>query len=148
MALPVTPLNAQQAFSQLQAGAAAVKSACANVSGAASVGLDAVEALLTQVQGLDAFASAVGADTALTASMVAYAQSIYPSATVQADFIASHAALQSLRAAIIADIPKDSAGHILDRTMDSSGNVSMVALTSAQLPNTIPAIAAWLATVQ
>ncbi len=147
MALPLTTINAQEAFVKLKAGAAALKSFCLQVQNGPTVDIGVLEQMLAQAQALESFATSVAVDTTLTANFVVYVQQISASTTVQADFTNSRTALQALVAAIIKDIPVDAYGHLLDRVMDSSGNITPVQVTPSQLPNTLPAITGWLATV-
>lgn len=148
MTLPLTPLNAQTAFDTLQSKGLSAHRIASLIDGQATVSAGNLQALLEVVTDLVAYAQTVAADTALTANVVAYAQSIYPSTTVQTDFHNSLAAAVALQTAILTDYPLDANRHPLDRTMDAAGNIAYVALAAAQLPNTMPAISAWLATVQ
>lgn len=148
MALPLTPLNAQAAFNTLQSKGLSAQRIAGLIDGQATVSAADLQSLLSVINDLVAYAQTVAADTTLTAAVVAYAQSIYPSTTVQADFSASLAAAEALQAAILKDYPLDANRHPLDRTMDAVGNIAYVALAASQLPNTMPAISAWLATVQ
>ncbi len=147
MALPLTTVNAQAAFEGFQTRGGNVRDLAAQVSGATSVPANVLASLLSQVNNLLSYAASVQADSTLTTNLIAYIQQVTASTTVQADFNASLAALQALQSAIIKDYPVDSAGHVLDRTIDASGNINWVSFTAAQLPNTMPAVAAWLATV-
>lgn len=148
MALPLTTINAQAAFAEFQNRGANVKNMCAQVSGPASIPANMLASLLSQVNNLLSYAQAIAADAAMTSAIVAYVQQISGSTTVQADFSASLAALQALQTAIIKDYPVDVSGHVLDRSIDASGNINWISFAPAQLPNTIPAITSWLATVQ
>ena len=148
MALPLTPLNAQAAFDTLQSKGLSVHRIAGLISGQATVSAADIQSLLSSVSDLVAYAQSVAADTTLTTNVVAYAQSIYPSTTVQADFSASLSAAEALQAAILKDYPLDANRHPLDRTMDAAGNIAPIALAASQLPNTMPAITAWLATVE
>jgi len=148
MPLPLTTRNAKDVFDELKLQGAWVQEYAQQVSSSASFSAKVLEALLTSVSTLLTNANAVKVDTALSANLVAYIQQISGSTTVQADFDASLAALAPLQTAIIAEYPKDSAGHPLDRSIDANGNITPIAITAAQIPNTLAAITTWLATVQ
>lgn len=147
MALQFTALNAKDAFEQYKTLAGNIGRLCPSISGPASVPANLLASLLAQVNGLLAFQGQVIAVTGLVPLVVAYAQTLLPSTTVQADFNTALTALQTLQGAIIKDYPVDSTGHVLDRVIDANGNITWANFTPAQLPNTIPAITAWLATV-
>ena len=146
MPLPLNTLNAQQAFDAFSQRGQNVQN-LAKIVQATPVGSNMVASLLAHAIDLDAYVSSVNADAALTSSLVAYVQQVTGSTTVGADFSASSAALSALIAAIKADYPKDSAAHVLDRVMDASGNITSITFAATQLPNTLPAIANWLATL-
>ncbi|MDE2254328.1 MAG: hypothetical protein KGL42_08710 [Betaproteobacteria bacterium] len=146
MALPLNTINAQQVFSTFSEKGANVQNIAKLVQGA-SIQANLLATLLSLSMDLVSYVDSVVADATLTANLVAYVQQITTSTTVAVDFAASHAALSAMVAAILADYPKDAAGHPLDRLMDASGNINWTVLTPAQLPNTLSAIAAWLATV-
>ena len=148
MALPLTTVNAQAAFAEFQNRGANVKNMCAQVAGPSSIPANMLASLLAQVNNLLTYAQAIAADSAMTNAIVAYIESISGSTTVKADFNASLVALQALQASIIKDYPADALGHVLDRTIDANGNIAWIDFATAQLPNTLPAIASWLATVQ
>ena len=152
MALPLTAPTSAQIYANLSALASTLKSDCASVQQAASIGnvnCQMVLRLLNDTVALLTYAQQIAADSAVTASLVAYMGTTGASTTTATtDFANSIAALQALVAAIAKDYPVDANGHMLDHTLNATtGAVSWLSLTPAQLSNTLPAITAWLATV-
>jgi hypothetical protein len=152
MPIPVTTPNAVDTYGAMRAGALNVRAYCLNIQAGAADGVPA-GSLLTLLAGaqslLAQFAAIGGVTTAIASAIQSYIQSTYGTPTEQVfeDTQASATALQALVAAIVVDYPKDSGGHLLDRTMDAQGNVTVATLQTAHLPTVLPAIAAWLATI-
>lgn len=65
-----------------------------------------------------------------------------------AQFGAMITALGNMIQAIRTDYPRDAQNHPLDRIVAADGTVSPVLMTAASLPTALPAITAWLATIQ
>ncbi len=152
MVLPVVATPVAQAFSALRDQTINARSYCEQIvtaTASGAVNADTVLRLMGAAQGLEAFATSLSSQTGFVASMAGYVQQQTGNATldVTAAYAASLAALGALVKAIVTDLPKDNAGHLLDRTIDAAGAISSVSLSAAELPTVLPAITAWLATI-
>ena len=145
MALPLTTQTTQQAYSQLQQAGLALKNQCATVQ-AGNYAANIIAGLLSQALTLQSFAVALAGNSTMLTAVAVYVSSLTgePAANVGTDFQTSLTALQALIAAVIKDYPVSN-GVCQDRLIDANGNITWVTL--AALPNTMPAIAGWLATV-
>ena len=117
---------------------------------AGAVGLDIVQSLIAQAAQLLVFAQQVESLTSLQANFDAYvsAQTGQAQTDVHAAFVASMTALQTLAAALIAAVPVDANGFVLDRKLNATtGAVTTQTATAAALANANTALAAWLATM-
>lgn len=153
MTLPVSSTPVANAYSDMRDKTINVRSYCTQVqtatSGGSSVSCDTVVRLLSAAQDLATFASGLSTQTGFQSALTTYVQQMVGDSTldVTTAYDTSLAALDALVTAIVADLPQDSAGHLLDRTITSAGVISTVPLTAAQLPKTLPAITSWLATI-
>ncbi len=152
MVLPVTPITVAQAYDNLRNQTVNVQSYCRSITSALAAGdvsAQTVYALLSAASGLASYATGLSQVSGFIASMTSYVQQQTGNSTldVTTSYSTSLTALQALITAIVTDYPKDAAGHVLDRVMDATGAISGVSLSSAQLPNTVTAINAWLATI-
>lgn len=149
MALPVSGVTVAEAYAALRDKTINLKSYCVQVQNSTTISCTSLRGMLGAAMNLAAYATGLSTQTGFTAALTSYVQQMVGDATlnVAADFSVSLTYLDALITAIIADLPKDGAGHLLDTTITSAGVISTVSLTPTQLPKTLPAIASWLATI-
>jgi hypothetical protein len=152
MVLPVSGANVADAYSSLRSMATTLAGYCnqtvASVNGG-GVNANFVLGLLQNAINTLSYAKTIQSNATLKTAIVSYVQQQVGNSTldVSTDFDNSVTALSALVTAVIADYPKDANGHLLDRTFDANGNIIFITLTAAMLPQTMPAITAWLATI-
>jgi len=152
-AFPVSQPNVLDTFKAFQGAAQQVQSLCTSVSQASgNVPAQEVLNLLNQSVALNAMVTTLNASQALVTAMLAFLPTMFPTlvgltaAQIQANFAASVAALQALITAISSDLPTDSGGFLQVQNLQSSVP-TMTNYAPAQLSRTLPAITAFLATV-
>lgn len=153
MALIISAPTVAEAYNQLRSYTIRVQSVGSMFSAqyaTGSVGLDIVESLIAQGTQLLSLAQQVASLTALQSNFTAYvsAQTGQLQADVQTAFSASMAAMQTLIGALIAAVPVDSSGYVLDRKINpTTGAITTQSATAAALANVNTALTAWLATL-
>ncbi len=117
---------------------------------AGNVGLDIIQSLIAQATQLLAFAQQVESLTSLQANFDAYvaSQTGQAQTDVHTAFVASISALQTLFTDLIAAVPVDANGFVLDRKMNATtGAVTTQTMAASALANANTALSAWLATL-
>jgi|SRR5579875_558087 len=157
MVLPVTPQNVLDQYTQLRVSASNtisyMKQVQSQISGnamSASFFLTALAAAVSTLTLASQIATAApsGSDMGNALDGFVQQQTGQPTLSVHTELTASMSALSALITAMTGDYPKDSAGHLLDRTFDAIGNVVWSSLSAVSFTNTNTAITAWLATIQ
>lgn len=153
-ALPLSTTPVASVYDTFSGMATNVRSYCEQVqSGTAnggSVSASLLFRLLGAAKSVISYAATLPATSAFQSALTAYVQQQVgdPTLDVLTSYQTSLSALNSLISAIAADYPKDAAGHTLDRVMNATtGDVTEVSVTGANLPTTLPAISAWLSTI-
>ena len=152
MSLIISAPTVSEAYAQLRSFTIRVQSVAslfATQYAAGAVGLDIVESLIAQGTQLLGLAQQVASLTALQSNFTAYvsAQTGQLQADVQAAFSASIAAMQTLVGALIAAVPVDASGYVLDRKISATGAITTQTATAAALAPVNTALTAWLATL-
>lgn len=91
----------------------------------------------------------VAANPALKTALESYFQQQLGVTTLQitTEFGNLNTAAGGILTALTTDYPHDAGGHLLDRTFSTATGLSWIALTAAQMPNVMPAIATYLSEV-
>jgi hypothetical protein len=139
--------NAKASWDALTAQAAMLKSVCQQIQ----AGNQTVMALSTLIQaGLTLIATATAAATSptLQPALNAYVVQITGNTGYNylPDFQASIGAAQNMVNAAISEYPT-SGGFVQERSLSASGVFTVTPLQTAQIPQTLSAIALWLQTV-
>ena len=151
--LSVSAIQAPDAFTTILNDFENVRGYCLQVqngtSGSAAVSASLVLNLLNSILNLQTDWNTYQANTALWNAIVAYAQNVYGNSGITTTtFQNAFNAAGSLLTALETDYPHQTINtkvYLLDRTW--GGSVQWVTLTAAQMPNTMPAITAYLATL-
>ncbi len=152
MALIISAPTVSEAYAQLRSFTIRVQSVAsifATQYAAGAVGLDIVEPLIGQGTQLLGLAQQVASLTALQSNFDAYvsAQTGQLQTDVHTSFLTAMSALQTLVGALIAAVPVDASGYVLDRKISASGVITTQTATAATLANVNTALTAWLATL-
>lgn len=147
-ALPFSAPNAKALWDALVQQASSLKSIAQQIQ-AGGQPVMALSALINCAANLVASATSVVNSATLQPALLLYTQQItgQTSYNFLPDFQASIVAAQGIVTAAIAEYPKDSSGNMIDRTISASGVISNTILAQSQIPQTLAAISAWLATV-
>ena len=153
MALILSTPTVSDAYNQLRSFTIRVQSVASQFAtqyAAGAVGLDIVQSLIAQSTQLLTLANQVESQTALQSNFDAYvsAQTGQAQTDVHTAFVASMSALQTLMAALIAAVPVDANGFVLDRKLNAAtGAVTTQTAAASALATANTALAAWLATL-
>jgi hypothetical protein len=148
----VYPLNAariRNIFDGLENDLTNIRNVCIAVHDGASGGSVPAFSLANLRSSCIAFRTdfaAIAGNQPLIQQLTSYVQQQKAGASalaVGAEFSNLNTLCNNLLAAISADYPRDGQGRLLDRTF-TAGEETWVNLTAAQLPNTMPAIVAFL----
>lgn len=94
--------------------------------------------------------TAIAGNSPLLAQLIPYVQAQIPGASalaVTTEYTNLNTLAGNILTALTTDYPHDVSGRLLDRTFSTSTGVTWVTLTAAQLPNVMPAVAAFLAAI-
>lgn len=149
--LPLFSTDTAGVYQSIRQFALGVRNNCNVVTTAATAGsvtYDQLQALLRAAQALSAFMATVTSNAPLVTALTSYmqTQAAQPSMNVSGLAGAMITATNALVSAIVTDYPK-TANVMQDHSMDAGGNITSLTTTSAGLADTLPAIAAFLATV-
>ena len=153
MALILSTPTVSDAYNQLRSFTIRVQSVASQFAtqyAAGAVGLDIVQSLIAQSTQLLTLANQVESQTALQSNFDAYvsAQTGQAQTDVHTAFVASMSALQTLMASLIAAVPVDASGYVLDRKLNTTtGAVTTQTAAASALANANTALSAWLATL-
>lgn len=156
MTFPVTTTTVNSLFDRLsgpQSDIGAIRSQCIYFQSSINGGIDPqiLLGILNRSVALRTFLQSIQAMPAglLTALQSRYRTEINDNTfSLNTELGAVVTNLGTMIQAIRTDYPRDGANHPLDRTIDAQGNVTPVLMTAAALPTAMPAITAWLATIQ
>lgn len=151
MAVSTSQSLVQNAFQELWEAFISVHSACIQAQNFTSGGSAASAVTFLTVANycvaLKQTVTAYQANTALWNAVVSYAGSATPGGTTLTDLTNAYNAASSLLNALAGEYPHNANGFLLDRTYSVSTGLSWATLTAAQMPNTMTAITAYLATL-
>lgn len=150
--LPLLTPNTNDTYNQLRSSALSVQTNCTNVQSLAqsgSVGYDQLLNLLIATQRLITLINTIAQNSALETALTTLMQTYTAQPTLAVVPLAGAmlTAANNLVTAIAEDYPRGAGTVVADRTMSAQGAVTILTTNSAGLPNALPAITAWLATV-
>lgn len=119
-------------YDQIKLNASHVKTQCASRRTQMAAGPVAVYDISTGLLGILVEAAERFSSVPAGLDVYAQAQENDPAYDVAAEFVAMRAAIIAARDWLIANLPKDANGRLLERSIVADGTVSLVTVTSAQ----------------
>jgi hypothetical protein len=151
MPVAVSQSLVRDAFTNLWEQFIAVQSACIQAqtftSGGSATSASTFLTIANYCVSLKSVVTSYQANTALWNAVVSYAGSATPGGTTLTDLTNAYNAAGTLLNALAGEYPHNANGFLLDRTYSVTTGMSWVSLTAAQMPNTMTAIAGYLATL-
>jgi len=150
MAYPLTAPLVQRTFDRVQPELENVKTPALEIQAGAAAGTPAYN-IINLGQACITYRAdftAIAGNPALLAQLIPYVQAQLAGATalsVTSEYTNLNTLCGNLLTAIGTDYPRDGSGRLLDRTFSATLGIVWVNLTTAQLPNVLPAISAFLA---
>jgi len=150
VAYPLTAPLVEATFDRVQAELANVKTPALEIQAGAAVGTPAYNVINLGQACISYRAdfSVISGNSALLAQLIPYVQAQLAGASalsVTAEYTNLNTLCGNILTAIGTDYPRDGSGRLLDRTFSGTQGIVWVNLTTAQLPNVLPAISAFLA---